>query len=107
MAMTCCAHVAIVGYSGAMTEAQPEEKDTQWGLVVEGDQIWSDRTKRWYPVIGSVSIKGTGTVKIFAKGVPAIVKPADGPVRVQRGATGKAVDVISLVFSGQFMPDVS
>jgi hypothetical protein len=84
-----------------------QERDTTWGLVVEGDEIWSDRTKKWYPVLGSVSIKGTSTVKIFAKGVPAIVKPAADPVRVRRGATGKAVDVIALVFSGQFMPDVS
>lgn len=87
--------------------ADAQEQDTQWGLVVEGDQIWSDRTKKWYAVISSVSIKGTGSVKIFAKGVPAITKPADGPVRVRRGPTGKAVDVLLLVFSGPVMPDPS
>lgn len=83
-----------------------QEKDITWGLVVEGDEIWSPKTRKWYPVSGSVSIKGTDTVKVFIGGRQAgPPKNAKDPVRVRRGPTGEAVDVIQLVFSGQTMPE--
>lgn len=82
------------------------EKEVAWGLVVEGDEIYSDRTKKWYPVTGSVSMRGGQDVKIFARGLPrAIIKPAKDQVLVRRGPTGDAVDVIQLVFSAQTMPE--
>lgn len=83
------------------------EISTRWGLVVESDEIYSERTKKWYEVTGSVSIKGTSKVKIFAKGVPkAFEREARDPVTVRRGGTGQAVDVLQLVFSAQTMPEV-
>lgn len=82
------------------------EVSTRWGLVVESDEIYSERTKKWYEVTGSVSIKGTSKVKIFAKGVPrAFEREARDPVTVRRGPTGEAVDVLQLVFSAQTMPE--
>jgi len=85
---------------------QKPEIPTRWGLVVEGDEIYSDRTNRWYEVTGSVAIKGTDRVKIFARGVPkAFERNASDPVTVRRGPTGAAVDVFQLVFSAQTMPE--
>lgn len=82
------------------------EIPTRWGLVVEGDEIFSDRTKRWYEVTGSVSIKGTHKVKIFARGIPkAFERDAGEATTVRRGPTGQAVDTIQLVFSAQTMPE--
>lgn len=82
------------------------EVSTRWGLVVEGDEIYSAKTKKWYEVTGSVSIKDTGKVKIFARGIPkAFERTAADPVTVRRGPTGEAVDVIQLIFSAQTMPE--
>lgn len=82
------------------------EIPTRWGLVVESDEIYSDKTGRWYEVTGSCSIKGTDKVKIFARGVPkAFERKAHDPVTVRRGPTGQAVDVLQLVFSAQTMPE--
>jgi hypothetical protein len=91
-----------VGYSRAMIE-----QETTWGMIVEGDQIYSEVTKKWYPVTGSVSIRGTTLIKVFVNGRQAgPPKEAADKVRVRRGPTGQAVDVIHLVFSGQTMPDI-
>ena len=82
------------------------EVPTQWGLVVEGDEIYSPKTQRWYEVTGSCSIKGTDKVKIFARGIArAFERVAREDVTVRRGPTGKAVDVLALVFSAQTMPE--
>lgn len=82
------------------------EVPTQWGLVVEGDEIYSTKTQKWYEVTGSVTVKGTSRVKIFARGIPrAFERDAREDVTVRRGPTGKAVDVLALVFSAQTMPE--
>lgn len=82
------------------------EKTIPWGLVVESDEIWSERTERWYVVSGSVRIKDTDTVKVFIGGRQAgPPKPIKEMVLVRRGPTGDAVDVLQLIFSGQTMPD--
>lgn len=89
------------------TSAMPKpEIPTTWGMVVEGDEIHSAKTGKWYEVRGSVSIKGSTKVKIFAVGVPkAFEREASEAVTVRRGPTGKAVDVFQIIFSGQTMPE--
>lgn len=81
------------------------EKEIIWGLVVEGDQIYSDRTKKWYPVTGSSAVKGTTKIKVFVNGRAIALQEAKDTVRVRRGPTGDAVDVLQLIFSGQTMPE--
>lgn len=81
------------------------EKEIPWSLVVEGDQIYSERTKKWYPVTGSSTIKGTTKIKVFINGRAIPLQEARDEVRVRRGPTGDAVDVLHLVFSGQTMPE--
>lgn len=77
-----------------------EEKEIPWGLVVESDQVYSEAKDRWY-TIERIERAG-GKVKAKAEGVPTswLVRPAK-PVRVKRGATGQAVDVLQIVFSGE------
>lgn len=84
---------------------KPEIKTT-WGMVVEGDEIFSAKTGKWYQVRGSLSIQGTTKVKIFAVGIPkGFEREAGEAVTVRRGLTGKAVDVFQIIFSGQTMPE--
>lgn len=83
------------------------EIELPWKMIVEGDQIFSAKTGRWYEVRGMVSIKGTSKVKIFAKGIPkAFEREADQTTRVRRGPTGDAVDVFQIIFSGQTARDI-
>lgn len=77
----------------------PQERDLSWGQVVEGDQIYSDKTKRWYEVTRAVHSGGTeGKSLINAKGIPRGLKPNSAdPVKVRRGPTGNAVDMFASV----------
>jgi hypothetical protein len=77
-----------------------------WDMVVESDQIYFAKTKRWYEITQTVlSLDGT-TVSIYVKGQerPA-QRPAKGrPDDHRRGATGRAVDLFQVIFSGTFNP---
>lgn len=77
----------------------PQERDLSWGQVVEGDEIYSDKTKRWYEVTRAVHSGGTeGKSLINAKGIPRGLKPNSAdPVKVRRGPTGNAVDMFANV----------
>ena len=80
------------------------ESERTWAEVVESDQIWSDKTKKWYPVISSVALPD-GRMRIQAKGLPKSIAPAGaGTVRVRRGPTGQAVDMWTVVWSAQTIP---
>lgn len=88
----------------AEREAGDVEDEITWGQVVEGDQIWSPKTRKWYPVISSARQRN-GTMRIEAKGLPKSIKPpAAGSVKVKRGATGKAVDMWNVVWSAKAIP---
>lgn len=73
-----------------------------WGQVVESDQLYSSRTRKWYEV--SSTSTGNGQARIHLKGVPKpLVKPAAEEVpaeMVKRGGTGKVVDLFIVAFSG-------
>lgn len=75
------------------------EQEITWGQVVESDEIYSDKTKRWYEVTRAVHSGGTeGKSLINAKGIPRGLKPNSADlVRVRRGPTGNAVDMFASV----------
>lgn len=76
-----------------------QEQSITWGLVVEGDQVWSEKAKAWYAVDQAES-KGTEQ-RVSLKGVPgAVMVPAGKAVRVRRGKTGQTMDMFRVGFSG-------
>ena len=76
---------------------EPTEVDLTWGQVVESDEIYSDKTGKWYRV-HEMARGQDGRVKIVAEGLPEPIRPkATDPIRVRRGATGTAVDVFASV----------
>lgn len=80
------------------------ESERTWAEVVESDQIWSDKTRKWYEVISSVALPD-GRMRIQAKGLPKSITPAGAkPVRVRRGPTGQTVDTWNVVWSAQTIP---
>lgn len=80
---------------------EPRVSERTWAEVVEGDEIYSARTGRWYEVIESRR-QTEERMAIMAKGLPKILKPkAADPVRLKRGASGDAADVlVSVLISG-------
>jgi hypothetical protein len=80
---------------------QPQEQDLTWGQVVEGDEIYSSKTDKWYPVTAATHQPPAAST-VSAKGIPRVLRPMPGdPIRVRRGATGQAVDVFaSVLWSG-------
>lgn len=91
--------------------ATPKERELTWGQAVVGDEILSDRTRRWYEVTNVVGpgVLDGGRVKLWLKGLPKPVQPkAADPVKLRRGEMGKVVDVFaSVLWSGQSAPDAS
>lgn len=73
------------------------EIPTTWDQVVEGDEIYSAKTRRWYEVREAGALP-EGRRKIVAAGLPRPIKPmAVGDVLVRRGRTGQAVDMFASV----------
>lgn len=73
------------------------EQPMAWDQVVEGDEIYSDKTGKWYHVTESGAMPG-GRRKIVTRELPKPIRPmASAGVLVRRGETGKAVDVFASV----------
>jgi hypothetical protein len=85
--------------------AAPLEISTTWDQVVEGDEIYSAKTRRWYQVREAGALP-EGRRKIVAAGLPRPIRPmAVGDVLVRRGQTGKAVDMFAgVLWSMPTMP---
>lgn len=81
-----------------------EEQSRLWGEVVEGDEILSAKTGRWYEVIRTVTNEKDGTIKVNIKNAPhkPIIRSVNDPVRVKRGITGDAVDLFQLLWSDSY-----
>lgn len=84
-------------------EPTREIQDRTWGDVVEGDEILSEKTQRWYEVTRSVANKGR--IKVNIKGSPKpIERDRIDSVKVRRGVTGEAVDILEVLLSMQTKP---
>ncbi len=82
------------------------ETELPWKLIVESDEIYSPKTRKWYEVRGVV-LQKDGRIRVFAKGIPkAFTRDPAETTMVRRGATGKAVDVFQIIFSGQTARDI-
>lgn len=84
-----------------MSEEMKERPDSTWSDVVESDEVFSEKTGKWYAV-ESRATTADGAVRVRMVGIPKTVlrKPID-PVRLRRGATGRAVDMmVSILYSG-------
>lgn len=80
------------------------EQDRTWGEVVEGDEILSAKTQRWYEVIRTVT-DGKGNIKVNIKGSPKpITRGVKDPVRIRRGMAGDAADILEVLWSAQTRP---
>jgi hypothetical protein len=92
---------AVQALEAERATGQPQEQDLTWGQVVEGDEIYSSRTDKWYPVTAATHQPPKAST-VSAKGIPRVLRPMpDQPVLVRRGATGEAVDVFaSVLWSG-------
>jgi hypothetical protein len=80
---------------------EKEEKEIPWGLVVESDEIYSAKAGKWFEVAATVETRDG--IKVRAAGM-AKFWPAQDPrktVKVRRGATGSAVDILMVAFSGE------
>lgn len=77
------------------------EDEIPWGKVVESDSVFSPKAGRWFEIESTV--RTSQGVKVKAVGVAKYWPPQDPVklVKVRRGATGKAVDIIEIVFSGE------
>jgi len=78
-----------------------EEKEIPWGQVVESDKVYSAKTDRWFTVEKVTRQRSGVVVKAEELGKPWPPIDPQKMVKVQRGATGKAVDVIIIAFSGE------
>lgn len=78
-----------------------EEREIPWGKVVESDEVYSPKANRWFTIESTVKVPQG--IKVKAEGVTKYWPPQDPKkmVLVRRGDTGKAVDVIEIIFSGE------
>jgi hypothetical protein len=73
------------------------ETEHPWSLVAESDQVYSAKTQKWYEV-RSTTLLDSGLVRVRFTGVAKPFEvPAGARVRVRRGPTGEAVDVINTI----------
>lgn len=78
-----------------------------WGQLAESDQVWSDRTSKWYEI---TTVSTTEThVRVWVKGVPKpFIQPLSKTIpdqHVRRGEAGRVMDLFITVFSGQTTPE--
>jgi hypothetical protein len=84
-------------------EPTREEQERTWGEVVEGDEILSPKTNRWYEITRTVTNKGR--VKLNIKGSPKpIERDRTDRVQVRRGVTGESMDILEVLWSAQTRP---
>lgn len=73
------------------------ESEHPWSLVVESDQVYSAKTAKWYKV-RSTTLLDSGKIRVRFVGVAKPFEvPASARVKVRRGPTGEAVDVINTI----------
>jgi hypothetical protein len=83
---------ALVDAVRAPASPTTAEVEATWGLVVAEDEIWNEKTKRWYPV-EKVWRAGANVEAVLTGPGRIPSRPASRAVRVRRSAMGRAVDV--------------
>lgn len=99
---------------------QPETVEITWAQVVEGDEIYrtpsggpippDSPAGKWFTVTDRAGLlPGTDRIRLHARGISRPIQPqAAKLVRVRRGATGKAVDMLgSVMWSGASAPTLN
>ena len=82
----------------SVPEGERREETIAWGELAEGDEVWSERVKRWYPVRSAVRHVGAPLVLVDLEGQPKVIqKSVSEPVKVRRGPAGRAVDMFASV----------
>ena len=86
---------------------QPETVEITWAQVVEGDHLYRapgggpgviGQAGQWMEVVSAAPIGNGVQRKIHVKGLGRPIQPVSAkPVTVQRGATGKALDMFGAV----------
>lgn len=73
-----------------------------WGQVVESDEIHSAKTGRWYEVVSTSTTRTEARIHLAGIAKPLVKPVAETvpPEMIRRGATGKAVDLFVVAFSG-------
>jgi hypothetical protein len=77
-------------------------REVEWREVVAGDRVKSVKNGQFYEVLGTTKVQGGYAIRIQLSTGPRTItrpSPAEPKAVVQRGETGKAVDVIVEVFS--------
>jgi hypothetical protein len=78
----------------------------KWGMVVEGDEIKSVKTGRWYAVQSTSTNRTEARIRL-AGVAKMLTRPVSGEVPAdihRRGPTGAAVDLFVVAFSGPNLP---
>jgi len=90
--------------NSAGSDPTKEIQDRVWGEVVEGDEILSDKTGKWYEVVRTVRSMDDATIKVNIKNVPhkPITRHVGAPVKLKRGVTGEAADVLEVLWSSDY-----
>lgn len=92
-------HALVGALADLRTERQNDGRPMTWGEVITEDEVFSDKTGKWYEVV-STSRQGD-RVALVIRGQKKIAKPlAADPVKVRRGPSGQAADTIHVIMSG-------
>lgn len=73
-----------------------------WGQVVESDQLYSAKTRKWYEVVSTSTTRTEARIRLAGISKP-LIKPVSEtvpPEMIRRGTTGKVVDLFVVAFSG-------
>jgi len=77
-----------------------------WGMVVEGDEIKSAKTGRWYAVSSTSTSRTDARIRLIGV-AKTLIRPLRDEVPAgthRRGPAGEAVDLFVVAFSGPNRP---
>lgn len=82
------------------------EEDLTYGDAMIGDEIYSEITKKWYPVLQAVHGYKPGISRVFIKGIKKPVETSSTkPLKIRRGQMAKDVEAFTVLWSGLTAPE--
>lgn len=82
------------------------EEDLTYGDALIGDEIYSEKTKKWYPVLQVIHGYKPGLSRLFIKGLAKPVETSSTkPLKIRRGQMAKDVEHFAVLWSGLTAPD--